>query len=120
MKYKYEKMIERRKRGHKKETNYHTDKLRSIVQDIYFPRSMVQFLWSLNKSYLNYGPASIVFCIVVLYSVSSTKTMNRGFSVYEPRRGTGGSKKYEDIRRMERFGWSRRLPLDILFLKRTA
>jgi hypothetical protein len=51
-------------------------------QIIRFPGSVVQFLWSLSESYLNYG--SRIYCLpgsIISFFRPPTKTMNRGFTV---------------------------------------
>jgi hypothetical protein len=52
---------------------------------IRFPGSVVQFLWSLSESYFNCG--SRIYCfpgsIVSFSDPPPTKTMTRGFTVYE-------------------------------------
>jgi hypothetical protein len=53
-------------------------------QIIRFPGSVIQFLWSLSESYLNYG--SCIYCFpgsIVSFSDPPMKTMNRGFTVHK-------------------------------------
>jgi hypothetical protein len=48
-----------------------------------FPGSVVQSVWSMSESYLNYG--SRIYCFpgsIVSFSEPPAKTMNRGFTVY--------------------------------------
>jgi hypothetical protein len=64
-------------------THDHLQRTLIFLSQMCFPESIVQCLWSSNKSYLNMAPASIVFLYPSLFSGFPTKATNGGFAVVD-------------------------------------